>query len=147
MPMFLKLHGPITILQTLSHELLNSYVQGVMSFALPILSADSIIRIGYNLNVMRQSACLVIYPITVDGYAELFNCTPVDRASDSLMARPKSIHFSWLRPELSFVVWSTEAQLIIFYCFRFLVVLYDRPGISIRHAAHCICRVLVFASS
>ena len=23
----------------------------------------------------------------------------------------------------------------------------DRPGISIRHAAHCICRVLVFASS
>ena len=39
-------------------------------------------RIGYNLNVMRQSACLVINPITVDGYAALFNCTPVDRASD-----------------------------------------------------------------
>ena len=42
--------------------------------------------IGYNLNVMRQSACLVINPInpiTVDGYATLFNCTPVDRASDS----------------------------------------------------------------
>ena len=43
-------------------------------------------RIGYNLNVMRQSACLVINPITVDGYAALFNCTPADRASDSLMA-------------------------------------------------------------
>ena len=42
-------------------------------------------RIGYNLNVMRQSACLVINPITVDGYAALFNCTPVDRASDSMM--------------------------------------------------------------
>ena len=42
--------------------------------------------IGYNLNVMRQSACLVINPITVDGYATLFNCTPVDRASDSMMA-------------------------------------------------------------
>ena len=40
-------------------------------------------RIGYNLNVMRQSACLVINPITVDGYAALFNCTSVDRASDS----------------------------------------------------------------
>ena len=26
-------------------------------------------RIGYNLNVMRQSACLVINPIKVDGYA------------------------------------------------------------------------------
>ena len=44
-------------------------------------------RIGYNLNVMRQSACLVINPITVDDYGALFNCTPVDRASDSMMAR------------------------------------------------------------
>ena len=43
-------------------------------------------RIGYNLNVMRQSACLVINPITVDGYAALFNCTPEDCASDSMMA-------------------------------------------------------------
>ena len=42
--------------------------------------------IGYNLNVMRQSACLVINPIMVDGYAALFNCTPVDRASGSMMA-------------------------------------------------------------
>ena len=41
--------------------------------------------IGYNLNVMRQSACLVINQIKVDGYAALFNCTPVDRASDSMM--------------------------------------------------------------
>ena len=42
-------------------------------------------RIGYNLNVMRQSACLVFNPITVDNYAA-FNCTPVGRASDSMMA-------------------------------------------------------------
>ena len=43
-------------------------------------------HIGYNLKVMRQSACLVIKPITVDGYATLFNCMPVDWASDSMMA-------------------------------------------------------------
>ena len=43
-------------------------------------------RIGYNLNVMRQSPCLVINSIKVDIYAALFNCTPVDRASDSMMA-------------------------------------------------------------
>ena len=43
-------------------------------------------RIGYNLNVMQLYACLVINPIKVDGYAALFNCTPVDRASDSIMA-------------------------------------------------------------
>ena len=43
-------------------------------------------HIGYDLNIMRQSACLVINPITVDDFAALFNCTPVDRASDSAMA-------------------------------------------------------------
>ena len=43
-------------------------------------------RLGYDLNVMRQSACLVINPITVDCYAALFNCTLVDRTSDSMMA-------------------------------------------------------------
>ena len=43
-------------------------------------------RIGYDLNVMRQSACLVINRITVDNFAALFNYRPVDRASDSMLA-------------------------------------------------------------
>ena len=30
--------------------------------------------IGYDLNVMQQSACLVINPITADNFAALFNC-------------------------------------------------------------------------
>ena len=34
--------------------------------------------IGYNFNAIRQSACLVINPITVDGFAALFICTPMD---------------------------------------------------------------------
>ena len=38
------------------------------------------------LKVMQQSACLVINPITVDNFAALFNCTPVDRVSDSIIA-------------------------------------------------------------
>ena len=42
-------------------------------------------RISYDLNVMRQSACLVINPIMVDSFAACFNCLPVDRASDSMM--------------------------------------------------------------
>ena len=42
--------------------------------------------IGYNLNVMRQSAYLGFNPIVVDIYAVFFNCTPVGRASDSMMA-------------------------------------------------------------
>ena len=43
-------------------------------------------RIGYNLNAMRHSVCFVINLITVDNFAALFNCTPVDRASDSMIA-------------------------------------------------------------
>ena len=52
-------------------------------------------RICYNLNVMQKIACLVIIPITVDSFAALFNCTPVDRASDPMMARPEAIRLSW----------------------------------------------------
>ena len=43
-------------------------------------------HICYNLNVMRQSACLVINPITVGNFTALFNCMAVDRASVSMMA-------------------------------------------------------------
>ena len=42
-------------------------------------------RVGYNLNVMRQSACLVSNPITFNNYVSLFNSTPVGRASYSMM--------------------------------------------------------------
>ena len=37
-------------------------------------------RIGYNMNVMRQTNCLVIDLITVNNFADLFNCTPVKLA-------------------------------------------------------------------
>ena len=43
-------------------------------------------RIGYSLDIMRQTACLVVNPIIVDGYASLFNCTTVVRVSDSMTA-------------------------------------------------------------
>ena len=42
-------------------------------------------RIGYSLDIMQQTACLVINPVIVDGYASLVNCTSV-WASDSVMA-------------------------------------------------------------
>ena len=43
-------------------------------------------RVGYNMDIMRQSACLVVNPITVYSYGFLFNCTTVGRASDSMTA-------------------------------------------------------------
>ena len=33
-------------------------------------------RTGYNMNVIRQTACLVVNPVTVDNFAVLINCTP-----------------------------------------------------------------------
>ena len=44
------------------------------------------IRVGYNSDIMRQSACLVLNPITVYSYGFLFNCTTVGQASDSMTA-------------------------------------------------------------
>ena len=40
---------------------------------------------GYNINVLQQTACLVVNPITVGTFAFLFNCTTVGRTSDSMM--------------------------------------------------------------
>ena len=43
-------------------------------------------RVGYSMNIMRQSACLVINPISVYNYGFLFTCTTVGQASDSMTA-------------------------------------------------------------
>ena len=41
-------------------------------------------KIGYNINVLQQTACLVVNPITVGNFAFLFNCTPMGRTSVSM---------------------------------------------------------------
>ena len=64
-------------------------------------------RIGYNLDIMRQTAYMniAINPIKVDIYAFLFNCMAAVQASDSATASTKSFHkylpglykLSWVR--------------------------------------------------
>ena len=39
-------------------------------------------KIGYNIDVSRQTACLVDDPIKVNDFAYLFHCTTVGQASD-----------------------------------------------------------------
>ena len=39
-------------------------------------------KVGYNIDVLRQTACLVVNPIKVNSFACLINCTTVGRASD-----------------------------------------------------------------
>ena len=41
-------------------------------------------KIGYNINVLQQSACLVVNTVMVCNFAFLFNCTPVGWTSDSM---------------------------------------------------------------
>ena len=43
-------------------------------------------RAGYTLDIMRQTACLVLTPIRVEGYATLFSYAAVVQASDSMTA-------------------------------------------------------------
>ena len=44
-------------------------------------------KIGYNINVLQQTACLVVNSITVGIFAFLFNYTPVGLTSDPMMVR------------------------------------------------------------
>ena len=44
-------------------------------------------KIGYNTNVLQETACLVVNPNTVGNFAILFNCTPVGQTSDSMTVR------------------------------------------------------------
>ena len=41
-------------------------------------------KIGYNFEVLQQTACLVVNPIMVGNFAFLFHCTPAGRTSDSM---------------------------------------------------------------
>ena len=41
-------------------------------------------KIGYNINILQQTACLVVNPITVGNFAFLLNGTPVGPTSDSM---------------------------------------------------------------
>ena len=44
------------------------------------------IRVGYNLDIMQQTARLVLNPITVYSYGFISNCTTVGQASDNMTA-------------------------------------------------------------
>ena len=73
---------------------------------------------------MRQSACLVFNLIMVDNDAVFFHCTPVGRASDSMMEPTKTIHFSWFGPELlvcCLVHWGSTSVVLLLRIFSKLL--------------------------
>ena len=50
-------------------------------------------KVGYNWDIMLQTASLVLNPITVYSYGFLFNCMTVGQASDSMTAL--TLSFNW----------------------------------------------------
>ena len=49
------------------------------------ISSHDYKKIGYNINILQQTVCLVVNPIMVGNFAFHFNCTPVGRTSDNMM--------------------------------------------------------------
>ena len=39
-------------------------------------------KIGYNIDVLRQTACLVVNPLKINRFAYLLNCTTVCQTTD-----------------------------------------------------------------
>ena len=88
-----------------------------MRSSLKIISQHK--KIGYNINVLQQTACLMVSPIMVSNFAFhfncmpvgrtsgnfafLFNCTPVGRTSDSMTVPTWTIVSEYDQKDLSIV--------------------------------------------
>ena len=70
-------------------------------------------RIGYSLDIMRQTACLVVNPIIVDGYSSLFNCTTAVRASDSMRTLRATLTSGMGLDDMS-LAWPAVVQLLVY---------------------------------
>ena len=92
-------------------------------------------RIGYNINIIRQSACLVFHPITVNNCASLFNCTGV-RLNDGPDIK-LFILVGWGRSFFCLLL-GTGLQLLVFFCPSVPVVLFDTPGLSRYRSQHVV---------
>ena len=50
-------------------------------------------KIGYNIDILQWTACLVVNPIMIVNFAFLFNCTSVGQTSDAIMVGLKDLSF------------------------------------------------------
>ena len=78
-------------------------------------------QVGYNLDIMLQSACLVLNPITVYNDGFLLNCTTVGQVSDSMTALTLSFD-RWVCAWCLSVAGPTVAHLDVFFSSDYLRV-------------------------
>ena len=74
------------------------------------------------MDIIRQCACLVVKPITVDSYGSLFNCTTMGQASDLMTTLTESFNplvGAWCLP----LAMPTVAQLEVFFSSAYLWVM------------------------
>ena len=72
-------------------------IVGSNSFSAQVIKIISHYKnIGYNINVLQQTACLVVNTIKVGNFAFLFDCTQMGKTSDSMMVQ-------WDTSDLPFV--------------------------------------------
>ena len=96
----------------------------------------SFVTIGYNINIMRQSACLVFFFFFF--FASLFNCTQVSQCQTQLWPRHKAIFVYCLAHRGSTV------GFLLLQCSSGVV----RHPMDLQvSVATRFCRVLIFASS
>ena len=70
-------------------------------------------RIGYSLDIKRQTACLVVKPIIVDGYASLFNCTTAFGPQAQWRPLRKTLTSGLGLDDMS-LAWPAVVQLLVF---------------------------------
>ena len=105
-------------------------------------------RIGYNINIMRQSACLVFNPTTVNSFVSLFDCMPVGRVS--LSDGPNLKLFIFVVRGRSFFVCclahrGSTVGFLLLQCSSGVV---RHPMyLQVSVATLCFCQVLIFVSS
>ena len=113
----------------------NNFLIGILCWVwyLIISTPDlcTLTYFGYNLDIMRQSAYLVLNPITVYSYGFLFNCTTVGQASDSMTALTLSFN-RWVGAWCLSVAVPTVAQLEVFFSSDYLWVM-----------SHFLCFIIV----
>ena len=66
----------------------------------------------------------------VDNYAAFYDCTPMGRASDSMMAPTIAIHFKWLGPELFVCCLAHRGSTGVFFFFFFFFFVLLRVSVS-----------------
>ena len=72
-------------------------------------------KIYYNMDILRQTACIVVNPISVDNFASLFSCATVGRAPD-LTKASFSIFIRWSVPDNQYLRSGSSCSCLWFSC-------------------------------